>query len=98
MTTHATIRTPDRNAVHGLLEAEASRRQRQLDALAPADGDLVAEAHRSSVERIIADIRRAQERLAAGTYGECQDCRLAIPAERLRLRPWTPHCARCATR
>jgi RNA polymerase-binding transcription factor DksA len=83
------------------LTQEASRRERQLAVLsttgAAAAGDLVGLAHRASVERILTEVRQAQDRLAAGTYGDCLRCGSRIPAERLELRPWTAHCVTCAS-
>lgn len=78
------------------LAEEATRRQRQLDDLPPTDGDLVAEAHRASVERILGDVRAAERRLAGGVYGTCQRCQARIPVERLEVRPWAAHCTWCA--
>ena len=40
---------------------------------------------------------RALERLAAGEYGVCQDCRGDIPPARLRAVPATELCVECAT-
>ena len=85
--------------VDAVLAAAERERQDQLDALPAFDGgDLVAEAHRASVARILAEIRSAQARVAAGTYGECTRCSARIPAERLELRPWTDLCVQCAAR
>jgi RNA polymerase-binding transcription factor DksA len=95
MTTHTS--THSASEIRRVLDEAAATRQRHLDRLPPAEGDLVAEAHRASVERILGDIRAALDRLASGTYGVCQGCRDRIPAERIRLRPWTPYCVRCAT-
>lgn len=78
------------------LAAAAAQRERQLDELPPTHGDLVAEAHRASVARILAEIRAAQQRLLAGTYGTCTRCGARIVAERLEVRPWATHCAWCA--
>ena len=48
------------------------------------------------VERSIAEITAAQERLTSGTYGNCERCDREIPAERLRARPEARRCVRCA--
>ena len=58
--------------------------------------DPVAGAHRDGLERILAEIHAAQERLDDGRFGICQGCGAAIPVERLELRPWTPLCVPCA--
>ena len=45
----------------------------------------------------LADLDRAADRLAAGTYGVCAVCGAPIPAERLAARPSAETCVRCAT-
>lgn len=42
------------------------------------------------------DIDLAFERLAAGTYGTCEDCGRPIPVERLRAIPETSVCIDCS--
>jgi RNA polymerase-binding transcription factor DksA len=49
-----------------------------------------AEAH-------LAEIEAALARLDEGTYGACVVCGLAIPAERLEVRPTAATCVGCAT-
>lgn len=44
----------------------------------------------------LAQVQRAEERLAAGTYGTCEECGGPIPAERLEARPWALVCMNCA--
>ena len=78
------------------LDEAATSRQRQLEDLPSSHDDPVAAAHRDGLERILAEIRAAQERLDAGRFGICQGCGAAIPVERLELRPWTPICVPCA--
>jgi DnaK suppressor protein len=48
--------------------------------------------------RAIADIDDALARLAAGTYGACEQCGAAISFERLAAIPQTPSCGRCCAR
>ena len=86
------------------LARAADARRAQLADL-PADpggpvnpANAVAAAHRTSVERILAEILRAQDRAEAGTYGRCCTCSALIPMARLELRPWTAHCVRCGMR
>jgi DnaK suppressor protein len=43
-----------------------------------------------------ADVLRAQDKLAAGTYGACDRCGADIGAERLAALPWATRCVRCA--
>jgi RNA polymerase-binding transcription factor DksA len=48
--------------------------------------------------QILEQIAAALERIDRGTYGQCDECRKAIPAERLKAVPYTPHCVACAAR
>ena len=43
----------------------------------------------------LAEIERAQERLGEGSYGTCERCGAAIPAERLAARPVARTCVEC---
>ena len=85
-------------AVHAHLTHVATARQKQLDALPATSLDTVAAAHRSTVERILGEVRTALGRLEAGLYGTCIDCEREIPQARLELRPWATTCAVCASR
>lgn len=42
-------------------------------------------------------INAALERIAAGSYGRCEICAVAIPEGRLEARPWTPFCVEHAS-
>jgi DnaK suppressor protein len=44
----------------------------------------------------LTDVRRALTKLAEDTYGSCDRCGAAIPAERLEILPWAVLCVRCA--
>ncbi len=46
----------------------------------------------------IAELDRARERVAAGTYGSCVVCGRPIGADRLEARPDATTCIRCASR
>jgi len=50
----------------------------------------------TQVERTLAELGAAGERLTAGTYGGCERCGQEIPAERLQARPEARRCLRCA--
>jgi DnaK suppressor protein len=92
-------KTSDRSTpahIHKTLEEAARARQVQLDQLPDFADDLVLAAHRSSVDRILAEVRSALTRLASGNYGTCLGCMNQIPIDRLELRPWTAFCVRCA--
>lgn len=42
-------------------------------------------------------LEAALQRLDQGEYGDCTDCGIAIPVQRLRAAPATLRCARCQT-
>jgi RNA polymerase-binding transcription factor DksA len=46
----------------------------------------------------IRQIEAALDRLREGTYGTCEGCGVAIPAERLAAVPWAALCVACASR
>jgi DnaK suppressor protein len=46
--------------------------------------------------RVVAEIRAALDRIAAGTFGCCEACGRPITAGRLRAVPHTPFCIACA--
>lgn len=47
-------------------------------------------------QEILAEVAKAEERLDAGTYGLCTQCKEPINAERLRVRPYVRLCINCA--
>ena len=67
-------------------------------------GKRVGEGTSQAVERITAvsaeeklramltEVKRAQEKLAGGTYGRCDACGAPIAPERLEARPWATRC------
>lgn len=73
------------------LMAPAKRRR---TGTAPTVAAKEAEAEQS--RRAIAQVARALQRMAEGTYGRCAGCALDIPFERLHRRPADPYCADCA--
>jgi DnaK suppressor protein len=44
---------------------------------------------------VLAEVIRAQTKLADGTYGVCDRCGAPIARERLAARPWATHCVTC---
>jgi DnaK suppressor protein len=58
--------------------------------------DAVAVSRAASLGRTIEEIDAALARIAAGSYGTCTGCGRAIPAARLRLRPFAATCVACA--
>lgn len=55
------------------------------------------EGLRAEVDRELAEIDAAFDRVAHGTYGICRDCGRAIPAGRLEVRPTADRCVACAS-
>ena len=49
-----------------------------------------------AAEHASIDVSDALKRLAAGSYGRCARCEVAIPAERLELRPAGRFCVTCS--
>jgi len=49
----------------------------------------------TSSRRALSEIAHALRRMAQGTYGLCERCETAIPAERLEVLPHTGFCAAC---
>lgn len=45
---------------------------------------------------LLQEIQEAIGRIAAGTYGSCEECGKGIAAERLEVIPYTRHCVTCA--
>jgi DnaK suppressor protein len=50
----------------------------------------------NSIAVTLADVGRALEKLADGTYGTCDGCGEAIAEERLEAIPWATLCISCA--
>lgn len=46
----------------------------------------------AALQEELAQVRRAQERMAEGQYGVCEECGEPIPAGRLEARPWSTRC------
>lgn len=59
-------------------------------------GDEVLESLGNAELSELRRIDAALDRIADGTYGECQQCGSAISDTRLELLPDTPFCKRCA--
>jgi DnaK suppressor protein len=47
-------------------------------------------------EQILADVKEALERIDAGTFGHCEQCRKPITRERLAAVPYARYCVACA--
>jgi DnaK suppressor protein len=57
---------------------------------------IAAVSAEEKLQAMLTDVRRAQAKLADGTYGRCDECGAEIGAERLEARPWATHCVRHA--
>jgi len=67
------------------------------DGTAEAVERLSTTATARSIWASIADIDRALDQIAAGTYGVCESCGKPIGVERLEARPATSRCVSCAS-
>ena len=59
------------------------------------DRDVVAASTQAG---ILAAVEAALERIDAGTYGVCRDCKEKIPARRLDVLPYADRCVTCEAR
>lgn len=48
-------------------------------------------------EGTLSAIEAALERVEDGTYGQCEECGIAIPKTRLNAIPYAPLCVKCAS-
>src|SRR5262245_34829224 len=44
------------------------------------------------LQQLLAEVERAEQKLADGSYGRCDTCGRDIGAERLEARPWSTRC------
>lgn len=91
-------------ARRALLEEQLEELRRPPEPGSIGFGKRVGEGTSHAVERIaavsaeenlqamLAEVRRAQEKLADGTYGRCDVCDAEIPSDRLEARPWAARC------
>jgi RNA polymerase-binding protein DksA len=94
-----------RAEVRGVREEEAERpsaiaRTQQGDFGEQGEEHIRGEVRYAEQERDIAELRdidEARERLEGGTYGECVDCGVEIPRERLMAQPTAKRCVACQT-
>lgn len=49
------------------------------------------------LQATLADVIRAQEKLADGTYGSCDECGADIGEGRLEAMPWATTCMACSS-
>jgi len=50
----------------------------------------------SNEEHLTEEVRAAMRRIDDGTFGQCEDCRMPIPIERLDAIPYARCCVDCA--
>lgn len=55
-------------------------------------------AAHEQLREMLADVRRAEQKVADSTYGSCDVCGRAIAPERLEALPWATRCIDCASR
>ena len=72
-------------------------REGALTEAATSTPDPVAMRRASSMLLMIDEIDAALDRIADGTFGRCTNCRVAIPVERLTIRPFAAGCVVCQT-
>ena len=68
------------------------------DSADEAVADLLSDLDIAEITRDLGDIRALEAavgRLAAGTYGRCEDCGTDIPVARLRAQPAALRCVAC---
>jgi DnaK suppressor protein len=64
------------------------------DGTAMAVDRLSAVTAHDALNALLADVRRALEKVDDGSYGVCDTCGEPIPAGRLEARPWAARCLR----
>ena len=71
--------------------------KRAGDSTAAAAEQLSRVASHEQMLAIAADVARAREKVAEGTYGRCDDCGGPIGDERLEALAWAVRCVACAS-
>lgn len=100
---------PQLTATRAALEEQlATMTATQADTGGISFGKRVGEGTSLAVERLsqvaaheqleakLADVVRAEAKLADGTYGTCDRCGADIGAARLEAKPWAVRCVACA--
>ena len=78
------------------LRADCVRqREMALAEAATSMPDSVAMRRAASMLLTIDEIDAAVDRIADGTFGRCTNCAVAIPVERLTIRPFAAGCVAC---
>ncbi|MET9315756.1 TraR/DksA C4-type zinc finger protein [Kribbella sp. NPDC003505] len=80
------------------LQRERNTRLAQLTAMEadrPNANEELMTAQTKAIRLVLAEIDAAVERAKNGAYGDCQDCKVRIPVERLEILPYVRYCVRC---
>jgi DnaK suppressor protein len=92
----------DHTAVRTSLTEDFAFQTARLKELTEINADTGDPAQAHDRAALLADTRRSLElitgalqRIAEGTYGRCERCESAIPAERLRVLPYARFCVPC---
>lgn len=97
-----------RSALSGQLAAHLhgqTRAERAHDVLQQDGDDAPQRAPELALAAALTDRERreldavtaALQRLARGDYGQCSDCGVGIPFDRLKVEPWAQRCVACET-
>ena len=70
--------------------------KRAGDSTAAAAEQLSRVSAHEQMLAIQADVERAREKVAEGSYGRCDVCRGPVGEERLEALPWAVRCVSCA--
>ena len=85
-----------------LTEATESAGEERASAPEDAGADIFEHektlAVEGAFEEMLAEVRHALHKIAAGSYGICDDCGQKIELERLEARPQASLCLACRTR
>ena len=82
----------------GELQQHTALGQREADTSDEALLNSLSATNQALIQQNLQDVRdvaAARQRLAAGTYGECTDCGVHIPAARLKATPEAARCIHC---
>jgi len=80
------------------LQRERNTRLAQLTAMEadrPNANEELMTAQTKAIRLVLGEIDAAVERAKNGSYGDCQDCKVRIPVERLEILPYVRYCVRC---
>ncbi|MGH8891953.1 MAG: TraR/DksA family transcriptional regulator [Actinomycetes bacterium] len=77
--------------------ADISFGKRVGDGTSVAVERLAQVAAHDLLREMLADVRRAEEKLGDGSYGTCDKCGGPIAPDRLEALPWATRCIGCAS-